>query len=611
MTVAASFPTRVGAVRPSQLLHTYGVGSLVDLPNFSVIVAGLQAWDQPREEIVEPRLLAAVRAQLGAQVERLIAMPWMEPTNNINDQWARVGIPVLPFPRWMRCTSCNVLSTIDGGLFILDKSGRLDRIRYVHKNCTGNAKSPLAVPARFIMACPKGHLDEFPWIAFAHHDRPCPNGGGGNLTLTEPGSGTRSTDVVVKCTACSQSNVISAAFDRDAKNRPQCRGRHPHLRRFDASCEETAETLLLGASNTWFGVTRSALWFPYETSSPVDREVDELWNDLAGLRFEDAKTLEVLIAALPTLDRLKSLPIADVWAAVERRRNASEEREQAGDLRLAEWECFIDPANAPKDRDFTISSAGVPPTFSASVAAVVAATRLRETTALVGFARIDAPDSGLVEDAELESIVPLSTEPPRWVPAAEVRGEGTFVRLPEERIRVWESRVANHERMLALRHAILARHGSKAWLGVRYVLLHSLAHLLINELALECGYGAASLRERIYSSSGDDGSDQMAGFLIYTAAADSEGTLGGLVSMAEPDTFGRVLERAIARAQLCSSDPLCAEHTPTPEDRTLHGAACHSCLFLPETSCERNNRLLDRAALAETLTNSGISYLGN
>jgi hypothetical protein len=611
MTVAPLFPTRVGAVRPSQLLHTYGVGSLVDLPNFSVIVAGLQAWDQPREEIIEPRLLAAVRAQLGIQVERLIAMPWMEPTNNINDQWARVGIPVLPFPRWMRCTSCNVLSTIDGGLFTLDKSGRLDRIRYVHKNCTGNAKSPMAVPARFIMACPKGHLDEFPWVAFAHHNRPCPNGGGGNLTLTEPGSGTRSTDVVVKCTACGQSNVISAAFDRDAKDLPKCRGRHPHLRRFDAACEEVAETLLLGASNTWFGVTRSALWFPYEASSPVDREVDELWSDLAGLRFDDAKTLEVLIAAVPTLDKLRSFPIADVWGVVERRRSAAEETGQAGDLRLPEWQCFVDPANAPKDKDFTISTAGVPPAFRATVAAVVAATRLRETTALVGFARIDAPDSGLVEDAELESIVPLSTEPPRWVPAAEVRGEGVFVRLPEERVRAWESRVGNHERMLALRQAILARHGPKAWLGVRYVLLHSLAHLLINELAFECGYGAASLRERIYSSNGEDGSDPMAGFLIYTAAADSEGTLGGLVSMAKPDTFGRVLERAIDRAQLCSSDPLCAEHMPTPEDRTLHGAACHSCLFLPETSCERNNRLLDRAALAKTLTNSGISYLGD
>ncbi len=608
MTAAASFPTRVGAVRPSQLLHTYGVGSLVDLPNFSVIVAGLQAWDRPREDIIEPRLLAAVRAQLGAQVERLIAMPWMENTNNVNDEWARVGIPVLPFPRWMRCTSCNVLSTIDGGLFTLDKSGRLDRIRYSHKNCTGNAKSPMAVPARFVMACPKGHLDEFPWVAFAHRNRPCPNGGG-NLTLTEPGSGTRSTDVVVKCTGCSQSNVISAAFDRDAKVLPQCRGRHPHLRRFDAACDEVAETLLLGASNTWFGVTRSALWFPYEASSGVDREVDELWSDLAGLRFEEAKTLEVLIAALPALDKLKAFPIAEVWGAVERRRDAADEIEQVGDLRLPEWQCFVDPTNAPKDKDFTISIAGVPPVFSATISEVVAATRLRETTALVGFARVDAPDSGLVEDAKLESIVPLSTEPPYWVPAAEVRGEGVFVRLPEERVRAWESRVASHERMLALRRAIAARHGAKAWLGSRYVLLHSLAHLLINELALECGYGAASLRERIYSSNGEDGSDPMAGFLIYTAAADSEGTLGGLVSMAKPDTFGRVLERAISRAQLCSSDPLCAEHVPTPEDRTLHGAACHSCLFLPETSCERNNRLLDRAALAETLTHSGISYL--
>ena len=154
-----------------------------------------------------------------------------------------------------------------------------------------------------------------------------------------------------------------------------------------------------------------------------------------------------------------------IWAAIERRRNAVNEIEQVGDLRLPEWQCFIDPANAPRDKDFTISSAGVPSAFRATISEVVAATRLRETTALVGFARIDAPDSGLLEDAELASLVPLSTEPPYWVPAAEVRGEGVFVRLPEERVRAWESRVANHERMLALRRAIAARHGAKAWLG--------------------------------------------------------------------------------------------------------------------------------------------------
>ena len=196
-----AFPTRVGAVRPSQLLHTYGVGGRVDLPNFTVIVAGLQAWNQPQELIVEPRLLAAIKAELGPQVEHLVAMPWQENTNNPNDDWARVGVPVLPFPRWFRCTACNVLSTIDGGLFKLKSASqyRLDRIMYVHEGCSGRAKSPMAVPARFVMACTQGHLDEFPWIEFAHHYAPCPQGGG-TLQLSGPLEAARApTDVVLRC----------------------------------------------------------------------------------------------------------------------------------------------------------------------------------------------------------------------------------------------------------------------------------------------------------------------------------------------------------------------------------------------------------------------------
>jgi hypothetical protein len=508
----------------------------------------------------------------------------------------------------MRCTSCNVLSTIDGGLFSLESNThRLDKIRYVHKNCSSNAKSPLAVPARFVTACERGHLDEFPWVEFTHKYKTCPVGGG-NLTLTEPGSGTRSTDVVVTCSACDQSNIISKAFERDAKVMPKCRGRHPHLRSFDSTCEEAAQTLLLGASNTWFGITRSALAFPVAAQSAVDHELDALWNAVEAAGIGSESDLQGALRYNPALQNLKGFPVEEVWQAIERRRNAYGSDEDAAELKLPEWKRFIDPDHAPRDSDFTISNAGVPSAYAQSIERVVAVTRLRETTALVGFARIDAPDSGLQDDVKVKDVVPLTNEPPRWVPAADVRGEGIFLQLPEGRVRVWETRTAKHPRMRALHDAIVARYGPKAWLGERYVLLHSLAHLLINELALECGYGAASLRERIYSDDDTRGSDPMAGILIYTAAADSEGTLGGLVSMAKPEVFGRVLSTAQKRAQLCSSDPLCADHLPTPEDQTMHGAACHSCLFLPETSCERNNRLLDRTALVETLTSAAIEY---
>ncbi len=130
------------------------------------------------------------------------------------------------------------------------------------------------------------------------------------------------------------------------------------------------------------------------------------------------------------------------------------------------------------------------------------------------------------------------------------------------------------------------------WPGDRYLLLHTLSHLLIREIALECGYASASITERIYATTRDDRNE--AGILLYTAASDSEGTLGGLVRLAQPDELGRILRATFSNARRCSSDPLCGDHAPLDTEDTLHGAACHACLFASETSCQRGNRFLDR-----------------
>ena len=138
------------------------------------------------------------------------------------------------------------------------------------------------------------------------------------------------------------------------------------------------------------------------------------------------------------------------------------------------------------------------------------------------------------------------------------------------------------------------------------MLIHSFAHALIRQLAIECGYTSASISERIYSQNPDDG-PAMAGVLIYTSAPDSEGTLGGLCALGDPDKLGRHIERALEKVTLCSSDPLCSEHEIGGND-TLHAAACHACSFLPETSCERGNKYLDRAVLVPTLDRNAAFF---
>jgi uncharacterized protein DUF1998 len=126
-----------------------------------------------------------------------------------------------------------------------------------------------------------------------------------------------------------------------------------------------------------------------------------------------------------------------------------------------------------------------------------------------------------------------------------------------------------------------------------YVLLHSLSHTLMAEIALDCGYPASSLKERVYAVSAPDSTPQRCGILIYTATAGAQGTLGGLVATAS--RFAQILENALERSMICSNDPICADHQPGNRsgDRATHGAACHGCLLIAETSCEMRNLFLD------------------
>lgn len=221
--------------------------------------------------------------------------------------------------------------------------------------------------------------------------------------------------------------------------------------------------------------------------------------------------------------------------------------------------------------------------------------RLRETKAIVGFTRIDAPEWGSPDSSQK---VPLSRNEQNWVPAATTHGEGIFIVLNRDVVHAWEHAAAASPHMDLLREAHSRWRDNRQmdgphedyWPGDRYLVLHTLSHLLVREIALECGYSSASISERVYANVERDET----GILLYTAASDSEGTLGGLVRLSESTQLGRLLNAAFANARRCSSDPLCAEHTPLKTEDNLHGAACHACLFASETTCERGNRFLDR-----------------
>ena len=206
--------------------------------------------------------------------------------------------------------------------------------------------------------------------------------------------------------------------------------------------------------------------------------------------------------------------------------------------------------------------------------------------------------------------IPLARASAEWVPAVEQRGEGIFLELREQHVARWVSSVAEHEHITALGRAYRQwaldrdQTPTAGFPIARFLLIHTLSHMLMRQVALECGYSSASLRERIYLGTP---LSPAAGVLISTAASDSEGTLGGLVALGEQRYLERILRQALVDASHCSSDPLCAEHVPEFPSAVLHNAACHACLFASETSCEAGNRWLDRAVLVD-LTGDGFAF---
>jgi hypothetical protein len=166
------------------------------------------------------------------------------------------------------------------------------------------------------------------------------------------------------------------------------------------------------------------------------------------------------------------------------------------------------------------------------------------------------------------------------------RSENLWIGFKAAAIDDWVQRPAvkaRGEQLLAGFKAWQAAHPGAAatFPELPYILLHSMSHLLITAVSLDCGYAASSIRERIYVGKAGYG------VLLYTGSPDAEGTLGGLAEAA--DRIGGYLRQAIELGELCANDPVCAQHQPanTPEERFLVGAACHGCLLLAESSCER------------------------
>ncbi len=357
MSTSTSDRRKIGEIRPSQLLYNFGVGSVVELPSLSVMVMGLEDWpiEQGVTEIGEPRLLRAVQYELGQQVARLLTPPLTSESTGIAsspfDETANIGVPVAPFPRWHVCPQCRLLAPLQSGLFELKLDPyRRDRSRYVHRICPRQSKAPTVVPARFLVACDHGHLDDFPWVEFVHRGKSdCRY----ELRLREFGASGEVADIQVECVKCESKRRLSDAFSdegRDEQPLKECRGRWPHLRKYDEEkCNGTQRAILLGASNSWFPIMLSVLSIP-STTDKLGQLVELNWAELEECESaRDVKLKRKLLKGLYAYNE------DQIWEAVVKKKDSSgKDDSDSSELREPEWEVFSNPDPNLNSRNFRL-----------------------------------------------------------------------------------------------------------------------------------------------------------------------------------------------------------------------------------------------------------------
>lgn len=583
-------------LRRSQLITTWGPGSLLDLPDEAVIVGGLDGWPKldKLDEIDEPRLTAKIQYMTNVPAPRLYAPP----VDKGDEPFKRPpSISVWRFPEWFVVQEDTSKRASEAR-----PSERARRLVPKAALDKGRFEKRRVVPIRFVQACVRGHVNDIDWRSYVHNG---PTACRQQLWLDESGTSGDLTDLMVKCD-CGEQRSLYDASNLEQKALGACRGHRPWLGvHADEACDQPNRLLIRSASNAYFPQIVTTLSLP-ERGSELEQVVRDLWSTY--LRpVTNAMELGFVRKFPAIAERLDGYDDADILDAI------SAVREGGGEgrpVKLAELDVILDQPEGYGD-DIPID-----PNFHArrlpervwrktertrDIATVVQLHRLREVSALVGFTRFEPETPDIHGEYETDvSRADLATEP-RWYPAVENRGEGIFLELAPAAVRSWLARSAVQDRLKKLmtghEHWQERRRRARAFPGGPYVLLHTLSHLLIQSLSLHSGYPASSIKERIYS---DTESDHY-GILLYTGSPDADGTLGGLVQQAR--RIETHLANALRAGALCSNDPICAQHEPdrTVEERWLLGAACHGCSLIAETSCEMRNDHLDRGLVVPIL----------
>jgi Domain of unknown function (DUF1998) len=592
-------------VRRTLLISPFGVGAITDFRNDEALIcAGLDAWFVETGHPPEELKIREERLQQRLGVEFFVRPPDFSP----DEGGSRVTVPYVRFPLWHYCPRCfrMLKSTLFG-----------DQPRCTTASCASGKFARRLIPVRIVAVCERGHMEDFPfeaWIGCQEADKTrC------ELSFKAGRSSASLAGIKIDCGRCGKGRSLAQAFQDDAMRNvgAQCCSGRPWLGEAygSAVCDKDLRVVQRGGSNVYFPFVASSIYIPppdVNCSAAVKAVLgnEKIWSGIKSGRVNGRINSNVIaaVAVMQGVDaaeleqaaqsRLDAESGPPVVVDTEERFRRQEHNVLKSGLQDARAELLVE--TIPAERYGWLQE------FVETVGLV---RKLRETRALAAFSRLNPVTSAGDPNAQA-----LSLERRSWRPAIEVRGEGIFLELKADRIAVWAAAnaavIGGRVGTLLQDHALRRRQRGlePRPIDARFIMLHTLAHVLIKELTFTCGYGSASLRERLYCSI-DEPDQPMNGILIYTASGDSEGTLGGLVRQGAPGTLEKTILAALDRARWCSNDPVCME-SPARGAQSSNLAACHGCVLLPETSCEEGNRLLDRALLVGTIANATLGLFG-
>ena len=628
-----------GGLRRAQLVTPFGVGSMsVQVDGTSVITAGLDHWFPDATDpmfAIEEYQEHDWRLQSRLRVSEFRLPPdYRQRGQGKENHNVGLKVPALRFPRWHFCIYCKRLQrlTLTWSRAALCPDHQHDR----------QGKRPRMSQVPFVLICSASHLDDFPFDKWVHKtDNVSCNG---VLRLKSVGGdGLEAQQIECTCGAKSSLAHITETVSRmgedttyvsaylNGDSRPYlCAGSRPWLAQEETLCGLPIRGALRSAGNVYFPKVESSIYIPRRVGAvsealhgvvrrPQVVGVMRMVYKRFGLDITAEQLRQELLVGVSgsllkpfsdddLLEGYRDL-LGDQQKSEAGKVDESDDVESLTDeaeWRFPEYELIRE---TPVDAFLSATDPGLHSDLVPCIGRVRSVDVLRETRVLRGFTRVyDAP-LGLSAGKALLRREP-ETPDSDWLPAYVVKGEGIYLELDHERLAEWEQRAGVQARTQKIIDHYTRSGRAERQLTPRLVLLHTLAHLLINELVFTCGYSSASLRERLYAST--ESGREMAGVLIYTAAGDSEGTMGGLVRMSRPENLRSVFVSAITGARWCSTDPVCmdaGEKGQGPDSCNL--AACHGCALLPETSCEEFNRFLDRGLVIGTFDDPTLGYFSD